>query len=157
MRTRRGRTRRSGMARTAAAPVAAGLLVLAAACGGPRDGAPRRKASVESIGNEMMALHEPRRGVEYHDRSGKPYWIAFIPPQSDAAALASAGLAAGEQLQCRPADLASVAIGQADRTECVTFTQLTIPAVRVLHKSAGATVQMTLALDAKGYRLTEVR
>jgi hypothetical protein len=137
--------------------VAAGFIVFAAGCGGPGDGALTLKASVESIGNEMMALHEPRRGIEYHDRSGKPYWIAFVPPRSDAAALVSAGVPAGEPLQCRPADLASVAIGQADRTECVTFTQFTIPVLRVLHKSAGATVQMTLALDAKGYRLVEVR
>src|SRR3954471_662674 len=103
MRTRRGRTRRSGMARTAAEPVAAGLLVPAAACGGPRDGAPRLKESVESIGNEMMALHEPQRVVEYHDRSGKPYWIAFVPPGAGAEALVDAGFPAGEQLQCRPA------------------------------------------------------
>jgi len=127
------------------------------ACGGPTRGAALLKASVESIGDEMMALHEPKRDVEYHDRSGQPFWVAFIPPQADAASLAAAGITLTALGPCRQPGRAMVAVGEADGTDCATVPHLTVPALRVLRKGASETVRMTLSLDAKGYRLVYVR
>jgi hypothetical protein len=131
--------------------------VAAGACGGPTSAAALLKDSIESIGNEMMSLREPRRGVEYHDRSGKPFRVAFVPQQADQQALAAAGINATELAQCRQSGLTVVAVGEADRTDCATLPQLTVPELRVLHKAVGEPVRMTLVLDAKGYRLDEVR
>jgi hypothetical protein len=137
------------------------LLTLAAgatvACGGPTIGAALLKESIESIGDEMMSLHEPKRDVEYHDRSGQPFWVAFIPPQADAAALAAAGIAPTALEPCRQPERTLVAVGGADRTDCGAVSHLTVPALRVLRKAAGEPVRMTLVLDAKGYRLDDVR
>lgn len=130
--------------------------VAGAACGGPTSGAMLLKESVESIGNEMIALHEPRRGVEYHDRSGTPFWVAFVPPQTDQRALAAAGIDGAPLEPCRQSALTVVAVAQADRTACATLAHLTVPELRVLRKMAGEPVRMTLALDAKGYRLVQV-
>ena len=132
------------------------LALASAGCAGPAGGAALLKESVESIGNEMIALHEPRRGVEYHDRSGTPFWVAFIPPQTDQHALAAAGIGDRALEPCRQSALTIVAVGQADRTDCASFPRLTVPELRVLRKGAGEPVRMTLALDAKGYRLIEV-
>jgi hypothetical protein len=134
------------------------LAVFAAgACGGPTAGVPLLKESIESIGNEMMSLHEPRRGVEYHDRSGASFRVAFIPPRTDQRALATAGIDPSSLAQCRQSGLTVVAVGEADRIECATLPHLTVPELRVLHKAAGEPVRMTLVLDANGYRLDEVR
>jgi len=130
---------------------------LAAACGTPPEGAALLKESVESIGNEMIALHEPRRGVEYHDRSGRPFSVAFIPPHADPQAVAAAGIVSTDLATCRQSGLTVVAVAQVDRTDCATLPQLIVPELRVLRKAAGEPVSMTLALDAKGYRLDEVR
>jgi hypothetical protein len=137
------------------------LLSLAAAatgaCRGPTIGAALLKESIESIGNEMMSLHEPKRGVEYHDRSGKPFQIAFVPAKANQHALTAAGVEASATARCRQSAQTIVVVDQADRTDCATLPQLTVPALRVLRKAAGEPVRMTLVLDAKGYRLDDVR
>jgi hypothetical protein len=137
------------------------LLALAAAatgaCGRPTIGAALLKESIESIGNEMMSLHEPKRGVEYHDRSGQPFQVAFVPPQADQHALSAAGVDASALARCRQSAQTIVVVGEADRTDCATLPQLTVPELRVLRKAAGEPVRMTLVLDAKGYRLEDVR
>src|SRR5438046_2088161 len=94
-------------------------------CGGATGGAALPKESVEPTGNEMLALHEPRRGVAYHDRLGKPFWVAFIPAQADQQALTAAGLGATELAACRQSGLTVVAVGQPDHTECATLPRLT--------------------------------
>jgi hypothetical protein len=144
------------MADRASALVVAACCLVGAACGTPTGGAALLKESVESIGNEMIALHEPRRGVEYHVRSGTPFWVAFIPPQADQDGLAAAGLGSTELARCRQSGLTAVAVGGPDRTDCATLPRLSINELRVLRKSAGDPVRMTLALDAKGYRLVQV-
>jgi hypothetical protein len=131
--------------------------LLAAACGTPPEGAALLKESVESIGNEMIALHEPRRGVEYHDRSGKPFSVAFIPPHADPQTVAAAGIESMELATCRQSGLTVVAVAQVDHIDCATLPQLIVPELRVLRKAAGEPVSMTLALDAKGYRLDAVK
>src|SRR6185295_4337883 len=73
----------------------------AGACDRPTIGAALLKESIESIGNEMMSLHEPKRGVEYHDRSGQPFQVAFVPPQADQHALSAAGVDASALARCR--------------------------------------------------------
>jgi hypothetical protein len=129
----------------------------AGACSGPTIGAPLLKESIESIGNEMMSLHEPKRDVEYHDRSGQPFQVAFVPPQAGQQALTAAGLDARELASCRQSGQSIVAVGTAARTDCATLPQLTVPELRVLRKAAGDPVRMTLVLDAKGYRLDDVK
>ncbi|HEY7171778.1 MAG TPA: hypothetical protein VH417_13095 [Vicinamibacterales bacterium] len=129
----------------------------AGACGGPTIGAALLKESIESIGNEMMSLHEPKRGVEYHDRSGQAFRVAFVPPQVDQQALTAAGLDAGSLARCRQSGQTVVAVAGTDRTDCATLPQLIVPELRALHKAAGEPVRMTLVLDAKGYRLDDVR
>jgi hypothetical protein len=137
------------------------LLSLAAlavgACGGPPIGAALLKESIESIGNEMMSLHEPKRGVEYHDRSGKPFQVAFVPAKADQPALTAAGVDASATARCRQSAQTLVIVGEADRIDCAALPQLTVPELRVLRKAAGEPVRMTLVLDAKGYRLDDVR
>jgi hypothetical protein len=131
--------------------------VTATACSTPTGGVGLLQESIESIGNEMMSLHEPKRGVEYHDRSGKPFRVAFIPPQADQKALTAAGLDAGELARCRQSAQAVVVVGDGDRPECAAVPHLTVPELRVLRKGASEPVRMTLSLDAKGYRLDDVR
>ena len=133
------------------------VAVAAAACGGPAGGAALLKESIESIGNEMMSLHEPKRGVEYHDRSGKPFRVAFVPARADQQSLTSAGLDAGQLARCRESRQTVVAVGEAGRTDCAPVPQLTVPELRVLDKPAGEPVRMTLTLDARGYRLDDAR
>jgi len=131
--------------------------VTAMECSAPTIGAAVLKESIESIGNEMMSLHEPKRGVEYHDRSGKPFQVAFVPPQADQQALIAAGLDATVLARCRQSGQTVVAVGEADRTDCEPMPQLTVLKLHVLRKETGEPVRMTLTLDAKGYRLDDVR
>lgn len=131
------------------------MTALLGGCQAPYDAATALKESVESIGNEMMALHEPRRVVEYHDRSGQPFSVAFIPPRTDAAALTRLGIASGQQ--CPSSDFPTVGIASADQSRCVTLAQLVVPALRMVQKEGHATVRMTLDLDMNGYRLVDVQ
>jgi len=138
-------------------PAVALASVLAAACASPSGNAAQLKESIESIGNEMIALHEPRRGVAYHDRSGKPFWVAFIPPQADERALEAVGIGDAGLARCRQPGLTVVAVGHTERTECAALARLSVPELRVLRKAAGETLDMTLALDERGYRMVAAR
>jgi hypothetical protein len=131
------------------------MAALLIGCHAPYDAATALKESVESIGNEMMALHEPSRAVEYHDRSGQPFSVAFIPPGTDAAALTRLGIAPGQQ--CPTSELPTVGIESAGQSRCVTLARLVVPALRVVHKDGHTTVRMILDLDMNGYRLVEVQ
>ena len=139
--------------RTAVAVAAAGFLL--ASCSESSDGAIVLKESLESIGNEMMALHEPRRVVEYHDRSGQPFWIAVIPRRTDRAAPADSGTASDPQ--CPRSDLTTLAVGGSQPTRCVTLPRLTASERRLVHKGARATVRITLDLDTNGYRVVDIK
>jgi hypothetical protein len=113
------------------------------------------KDSLESIGNEMMALHEPRRIVEYHDRSAKPFWLAVVPPHSSSEALTRIGIPSGDR--CTPSDLTIVAIGGTAPLRCVTLPRPATANLRVVHKQGHETVQMILDLDANGYRIVDLQ
>lgn len=130
-------------------------VLLAGACDRSQEGATALADSLENVANEMIALHEPRRVLEYHDRSGKPFWIAFIPPHAESPALTASGIPPDQQ--CPSSDLATVAVGGGDRTQCVTFTRMTISDLRAVHKSAGTTVQITIDLDQNGYRVMDLK
>jgi hypothetical protein len=123
-----------------------------AACSDAPSGASRLTASLESIGNEMRALHEPRRMVEYHDRTGKPYWLAFIPAHTSAQALMASGIP--PERQCPASDDTTLAVGGSGPTDCVALAGLFTLDLRTIHKDAGATVQITLDLDLKGVDIT---
>jgi hypothetical protein len=131
------------------------LVLLIAGCGGAKDSAAVLKESIETIGDEMIALHEPRRIVEYHDSSGRPFWVAFIPPHTDAEALAALAIPGAQQ--CPPSDRTIVAVGGGERPRCADLKDLVASQVHVIRKEAGVPVRMTLALDFHGYRIVDVR
>lgn len=83
--------------------------------------------------------------------------MAFVPPQADARALEAAGIVGSTLARCRQRGLAVVAVGQSDRTDCATLARLSVPEQRVLRKAGGETVDMTLALDERGYRVVAAR
>jgi hypothetical protein len=103
----------------------------------------------------MRALHEPRRIVEYHDRSATPFWLAFIPPHTDAQALIMSGISSDQQ--CPPSDHTTLAVGRAGRTECVALSGMFTSDLRAVHKTAGAGVRITVDLDLKGCRIMDLR
>jgi hypothetical protein len=103
----------------------------------------------------MSALHEPRRVVEYHDRSGRSFWVAFVPPHGDVRAIA--GSDAPLEEGCASSGLTTVAVGGEARTECVSLARAVVSAPRVIHKSAGSTVQITIDLDLNGYRIVDLK
>jgi hypothetical protein len=124
-------------------------------CSTPYQGAAAFGESVVSIGNEMMALHEPRRVVAYHDRSGHAFWLALIPSHHDPQALAALGIP--REQQCPSSDLAVVAVGGTGPTQCVTLPASAVPNLRFVRKDGGATVQVILDLAAKGYAVADVK
>jgi hypothetical protein len=129
--------------------------IVVAACGEERNGAARLNASLESIGKEMTALHEPRRSIEYHDRSAKPFWVAFIPAHTDGQALIGYGITSDQQ--CPASDNTTVAVGRAGSVDCVTLANGFKSDLRAVHKDAGAAVQITIYLDVNGYRIADLK
>jgi hypothetical protein len=132
------------------------LALLLAACSEPQSGAARLAGSLESIANEMMSLHEPQRIVEYHDRTGKPFWIGFIAPGTTPEALAAAGVPQSESCPASPMLMIGVG-GEGEQTQCVPARRVVVSTVRAIRKEGGATVRITLDLDVNGVRIVDVR